>query len=138
MDVFIDDLGSTVAWTAMAVVLMALGFVVVDVLTPGNLRRQVSENLNAGLLVGGKLAAVGIIVFAAIWTAPDSLDEGLVQAALYSLFGLLVSAIVFLVVDLVLPVRLRQLVTEQEFDPATCVAVGVEVSMALVIAAAIS
>ncbi len=138
MEAFINDLGSTAAWTGTAVVLMALGFVVLDLLTPGALREQVSENLNAGLLVGGKLVAVGIIVFSAIWNAPDTLDDGLLEAVLYSVFGLIVAAIVFLLVDWVLPVRLRHLVNEREFDPATCVAVGVEVSLALVIGAAIS
>lgn len=138
MSEFIDNIGSTLAWLGTAIVLMGLGFGVVDVLTPGNLRKQVSENLNAGLLVGGKLVAVGIIVFSAIWTAPDELDVGLVEAILYSLLGLITSGIMFLVVDLVLPVRLRHLVNEEKFDPATCVAVGAEVGLALVIAAAIA
>ena len=135
---FINDLGVTLAWLATAVVLMAVGFGVVDLLTPGRLTRQVSANLNAGLLVGAKLLAVGIIVFAAIWTAPDSLDEGLLEAVLYSLLGLLISAAAFLAIDLVLPVRLRHLVNEDRFDPATCVAVGAEIGLALVVAAAIS
>ncbi len=138
MTEFIDNIGTTLAWLGTAIVLMGLGFGVVDVLTPGNLRKQVSENLNAGLLVGGKLVAVGIIVFSAIWTAPDELDVGLVEAIMYSLLGLLTSGIMFLVVDLVLPVRLRHLVNEEKFDPATCVAVGAEVGLALVIAAAIA
>lgn len=138
MSEFIDNIGVTLAWLGTAIVLMGLGFGVVDILTPGNLRKQVSENLNAGLLVGGKLVAVGIIVFSAIWTAPDELDVGLVEAILYSLLGLLTSGIMFLVVDLVLPVRLRHLVNEEKFDPATCVAVGAEVGLALVIAAAIA
>lgn len=135
---FINDLGSTLAWLATAMVLMGAGFGVVDVLTPGRLSRQVSENLNAGMLVGAKMTAVGIIVFSAIWTAPDALDEGLIEAVLYSLLGLVISAIGFLLVDLVLPVRLRHLVNEQRFDPATCVAVGAEIGLALVVAAAIS
>lgn len=138
MTAFIDDLGNTLVWLATAVALMGLGFVVVDVLTPGNLRAQVSHNLNAGLLVGGKMLAVGIIVFSAIWTAPDALDEGLLEAVLYSVLGLIISAIVFLLIDWVLPVRLRQLVEEEAFDPATCVAVGAEIGLALVVAAAIS
>lgn len=138
MTEFIDNIGITLAWLGTAIVLMGLGFGVVDILTPGNLRKQVSENLNAGLLVGGKLVAVGIIVFSAIWTAPDELDVGLVEAILYSLLGLITSGIMFLVVDLVLPVRLRHLVNEEKFDPATCVAVGAEVGLALVIAAAIA
>lgn len=138
MTEFIDNIGLTLAWLGTAIVLMGLGFGVVDILTPGNLREQVSENLNAGLLVGGKLVAVGIIVFSAIWTAPDELDVGLVEAILYSLLGLITSGIMFLVVDLVLPVRLRHLVNEEKFDPATCVAVGAEIGLALVIAAAIA
>lgn len=138
MSDFVNDLGDTFAWLGTAVALMALGFVVVDLLTPGNLRRQVSQNLNAGLLVGGKMISVGIIIFVAIWTAPDALDEGLLDAALYSVLGLVMSAVVFLLVDLILPVRLRQLVEEERFDPATCVAVGTEIGLALVVAAAIS
>lgn len=138
MDLFIDDLGNTAAWLGTAIALMVAGFIVVDLLTPGNLRAQVSENLNAGLLVGGKMISVGIIIFSAIWTAPDSLSDGLVEAILYSVLGLVISAVMFLFVDLVLPVRLRQLVEETEFDPATCVAVGTEIGLALVIAAAIS
>ena len=135
---FINDLGSTAAWLGTAVALMAIGFLVVDLLTPGKLTSQVSANLNAGLLVGSKLLAVGIVVFSAIWNAPDSLDEGLIEAVLYSMLGLLLSAVMFLVIDLVLPVRLRHLVNETRFDPATWVAVGAEIGLALVVAAAIS
>ncbi len=138
MEVFIDDLGSTVAWLAVAFALMGAGFIVVDLLTPGDLRKQVSDNLNAGLLVGGKMVAVGIIVFSAIWTAPDGLSDGLIEAVLYSSLGLVMSAIAFLLVDVVLPVDLRRIVEEKEFDPAVCVAVGAEVGLALVVAAAIS
>ncbi len=138
MSDFIDDLGSTFAWLGTAAALMIVGFIVVDLLTPGDLRKQVSQNLNAGLLVGGKMIAVGIIVFSAIWTAPDALDEGLLEAVLYSVLGLVMSAGAFLLVDLALPVHLRTLVEEEDFDPATCVAVGAEIGLALVVAAAIS
>ena len=138
MSAFIDDLGMTFAWLGTAIALMAVGFVILDLLTPGNLRAQVSANLNAGLLVGAKMIAVGIIVFSAVWTAPDDLDEGLVEAVLYSGLGLIVSALMFLAVDFALPVRLRQLVEQDRFDPATCVAVGAEIGLALVVAAAIS
>lgn len=138
MSEFFNDLGNTAAWLATAVALMAAGFVAVDLLTPGDLRKQVSDSINAGLLVGGKMVAVGIIVFSAIWTAPDTLSDGLGEAAAYSILGLIISALVFLLVDWVLPVRLRQLVEEERFDPAVIVAVGAEIGLALVIAAAIS
>ncbi len=138
MEDFINDLGSIGAWLGVSLAIMATGFVSVDLLTPGNLRTQVSESLNAALLVAGKLMAVGIIVMGAVLTSPDALDEGLVQAVLYGLTGIVVSSIAFLLLDLVLPVKLRELVQETEFDPASVVAVGSEIAVALVVAASLA
>ena len=134
MEDFINDLGPIAAWLGVSLAIMVAGFMVVDVLTPGHLRTQVSDNLNAALLVAGKLVAVGIIVF----TAPDALDEGLLDAVLYGLTGIVASTIVFLLLDLALPVKLRELVAEPEFDPAAVVAMGSEIAVALVIAASLS
>lgn len=138
MSDFVSDLGSSFAWLGVALGLMVAGFAVLDVLTPGNLRKQVSNSLNAAVLVAGKLIAVAVIVFAAIWTAGDDLDDGLVDALLYSALGLLVSAVALWLLDLALPAKLRNLVNEQEFNPAAIVAVGAELGVALVVAAAIS
>jgi uncharacterized membrane protein YjfL (UPF0719 family) len=135
---FINDLGPIAAWLGVSLAIMVAGFMVVDVLTPGHLRTQVSDNLNAALLVAGKLVAVGIIVGGAVFTAPDALDEGLLDAVLYGLTGIVASTIVFLLLDLALPVKLRELVAEPEFDPAAVVAMGSEIAVALVIAASLS
>ncbi|MCB0987751.1 MAG: DUF350 domain-containing protein [Microthrixaceae bacterium] len=138
MEDFINDLGPIAAWLGVSLALMVVGFIVIDVLTPGNLRAQVSENMNAALLVAGKLTAVGIIVGGAVLASPDALDEGLVQAALYGMTGILASSGVFLLLDAALPVKLRELVGEDRFDPAAVVAMGSEIAVALVIAAALS
>ena len=138
MEDFINDLGPIAAWLGGSLAIMVAGFMVVDVLTPGHLRTQVSDNLNAALLVAGKLVAVGIIVGGAVFTAPDALDEGLLDAVLYGLTGIVASTIVFLLLDLALPVKLRELVAEPEFDPAAVVAMGSEIAVALVIAASLS
>ena len=138
MEDFINDLGPIAAWLGVSLAIMVAGFMVVDVLTPGHLRTLVSDNLNAALLVAGKLVAVGIIVGGAVFTAPDALDEGLLDAVLYGLTGIVASTIVFLLLDLALPVKLRELVAEPEFDPAAVVAMGSEIAVALVIAASLS
>lgn len=138
MEDFINDLGPIAAWLGVSLALMVVGFIVIDVLTPGNLRAQVSENMNAALLVAGKLTAVGIIVGGAVLASPDALDEALVQAALYGMTGILASSGVFLLLDAALPVKLRELVGEDRFDPAAVVAMGSEIAVALVIAAALS
>ena len=138
MEDFINDLGPIAAWLGVSLAIMVAGFMVVDVLTPGHLRTQVSDNLNAALLVAGKLVAVGIIVGGAVFTAPDARDEGRLDAVLYGLTGIVASTIVFLLLDLALPVKLRELVAEPEFDPAAVVAMGSEIAVALVIAASLS
>lgn len=113
MEDFINDLGPIAAWLGVSLAIMIIGFVVVDVLTPGSLRDQVSDNLNTTLLVAGKLTAVGIIVCGAVLSAPDALDEGLVQATLYGVTGIVASSLVFLLLDATLPVKLRHLVNER-------------------------
>jgi uncharacterized membrane protein YjfL (UPF0719 family) len=138
MEAFIDDLGSIGAWLGVSFLMMIVGFVVVDVLTPGNLRTQVSSSINAALLVAGKLVAVGIIISSAVWGAEDSLSDGLTDALLYGATGIVVSAVAFLLLDLALPVKLRELVAETVFDPASVVAMGSEIAVALVIAASLS
>ena len=138
MEAFIDDLGSIGAWLGISLLMMVIGFVVVDLLTPGHLRTQVSSSLNAALLVAGKLVAVGIIISAAVWGAEDSLGDGITDALLYGATGILVSAAAFLLLDLALPVKLRELVEEKVFDPAAVVAMGSEIAVALVIAASLS
>ena len=138
MEDFINDLGPIAAWLGVSLAIMVAGFMVVDVLTPGHLRPQVSDNLHAALLVAGKLVAVGSSGGGAVFTAPDALDEGLLEAVLYGLTGIVASTIVFLLLDLALPVKLRELVAEPEFDPAAVVAMGSEIAVALVIAASLS
>lgn len=138
MEAFIDDLGSIGAWLGVSLVMMVIGFVVVDILTPGHLRTQVSSSINAALLVAGKLISVGIIISSAVWAAEDSLGDGLTDALLYSATGIVVSAVAFLLLDLALPVKLRELVAETEFDTTSVVAMGAEIAVALVIAASLS
>lgn len=138
MEDFVNDIGNTLAWAGMSMVLMAAGFVVVNLMTPGDLRRQVSESINAALLVASRLAAMGIIIGSAIWNAPDGLADGLGEAAGYSLIGMVVGVAAFLLLDLVLPASLRHMVGEKRFEPAAVVVIGADLAVAVVIAAAIS
>jgi uncharacterized membrane protein YjfL (UPF0719 family) len=138
METFVDNIGNTLAWLGMSIVFLTAGFVVVDLMTPGNLREQVSASINAALLVASRLTAVSIIIGSAVWNAPDDLGEGLGQAAGYSALGLVIGVVAFLLLDLALPARLREMVTQNTFNPVAVVTVGADLSVAVVIAAAIS
>ncbi|MCZ9337047.1 DUF350 domain-containing protein, partial [Streptomyces sp. TRM76130] len=70
MSDIIDGLGRATAYGALGLVLLVLGIVLVDVLTPGKLGRQIWEqrNRNAATVLSSALLGIGAIVFTSIWT----------------------------------------------------------------------
>src|SRR5690606_19916247 len=103
------DAGAALAYCGVGIALMALGFVLVDILTPGNLRRQIwiERNRNAALLVSANLLGVGIIVATAIWTSQGAIGAALASSAVYGVIGLAAMALAFLLLDLVTPGEFR-------------------------------
>lgn len=137
-DSVFDDIGGAVAWTLASFALFAVGFVVIDVLTPGHLRTQIRDNLNAAVLVSAKLLAVAVIVFVAVWTAPDDLGDGLVHAGGQGLVALAFSVVAFLGLDKLIPGGIRHLPGEAQFAPMVLVAGAAEIAVALTAAVALS
>ncbi|MBQ1046857.1 DUF350 domain-containing protein, partial [Micromonospora sp. C72] len=68
MENLLTDLLVTLAYGVVGVVLMAVGYVLVDVATPGKLHELiwVERNRNAAVLLSSNLIGVGTIVVAAI------------------------------------------------------------------------
>lgn len=137
-DSVFEDVGGAIGWTLASFALFAIGFVVIDVLTPGHLRTQVRDNLNAAVLVAAKMLAVAAIVFVAVWTAPDELGDGIVHAGGVGLFALAFSVIAFLGLDRLIPGGIRHLVDEPRFSPMVVVAGAAEIAVALTAAVALS
>jgi len=134
------DLLVTLAYGAVGVVLMAVGYVLVDVATPGRLRELiwVERNRNAALLLASNLAGVGIIVIAAIAASDNDFTTGIVDAAAYGALGLVIMAASFLLLDLATPGKLGELLVDPEPHPATWVSAVVHLATGGIIAAAIS
>ena len=91
---------------------LALGFLALDLLTPGNLRAQVyvDHNPNAAVLLGANHVALAIIVVTAIMTSADSLGQGLVDSAVYGLLGVALQALALRLLDAFVPGHLRNIV----------------------------
>ncbi len=68
MDVLLTNMGSAAAFAGLGFVLLLIGFVIIDLLTPGKLWDEiVNKHNNAGaILIGSVAIAMGIIVAAAI------------------------------------------------------------------------
>ena len=134
------DLLVTLAYGAVGIALMGIGYVLVDVATPGRLRELiwVDRNRNAALLLASNLAGVGIIVVAAIVSSDDDFSTGIVDAGAYGLLGLLIMAGAFFLLDMVTPGRLGEILVDPEPHPAAWVSGVIHLATGAIIAAAIS
>ncbi len=65
---FSIEFTESLIYTGLGLILMILAFIIIDLLTPGNLRKQLVEEKNVALatLVGAALIGVSIIIGAAI------------------------------------------------------------------------
>lgn len=117
---------ATLLYFVIGVGVLGLGFLALDLLTPGNLRTQVyvDRNPNAAILLGANHLALTIIVVTAITTSADSLGQGLVDSAVYGLLGVVLQAVALRLLDVFVPGHLRDLVNEPRMSGAAW-AVGI-------------
>ena len=130
----------TVAYAAVGVVLMGLGYGLVDLLTPGKLGELIwrERNPNAALVLLSGLAGVGLIVVTAILTSDDAILRGLLSTVVYGLLGIVLMGAAFLLLDALTPGKLGETVTEHALHPAAWVTAVVHLAVAGIIAASVT
>jgi uncharacterized membrane protein YjfL (UPF0719 family) len=135
-----EELAAGLLYGVVGIVLLAIGFFVIDLLTPGKLGRLLCEdrNRNAGVLVASGLLAIGIIVTSAIIASEGSLTRGLGQSLGFGLVGILLLAIAFLVIDVITPGKLGDTVVGDRHEPMVYVLSASLISVGGIVAAAIS
>ena len=140
----LDDLVAgalaTLAFAAVGTLVLGLGYVVLDAITPGNLRHLVyaDHNRNAAVLAGANVLALGGIVTTAIATSDDDLGAGVTEALVYGLIGIALLAAAFKVLDKLTPGNLGEICTDPQGTPAVYVTAAFQVALGAVLAAAIS
>jgi uncharacterized membrane protein YjfL (UPF0719 family) len=137
-DVF-GEVGIAATYGLVGLVLMAVGFALVDILTPGNLREQVwvQRHRNAAILLASNLLGVGIIVATAIAASQGNWGEGLLSTAAYGLLGLVLMGVSFIAIDLFTPGKLGEILMEEESHPAVYVSAASHISVSAIVAVAI-
>lgn len=128
------------AFGAVGLVLLVLGYLLVDTLTPGRLGELIwdQRNANAAIVLTSGLLAVGIIATTAILVSHDGLAAGLLSTFGYGVLGLVLMAIAFVVIDVLTPGRLADTLVDPCPHPAAWVTAGVHLVVGAVVAAAIS
>jgi uncharacterized protein DUF350 len=136
----LNDLAGGLLYGLVGIALLALGYLVIDVLTPGKLGRLLVDerNRNAGILVSSGLLSIGIIVTTAIITSGGDLSHGLGEAAGFGLIGIFLLAVASGVVDLITPGKLSEIVMREGPQPMVYVTSAALLSVGGIIAASIS
>lgn len=110
---------AAILYFIVGVAVLAAGFLMVDLLTPGNLRRLVfvERRPNAVAVASGMYAALAIVVVSAIVASSSQLGQGLVDAAVYGLVGVVLQGLALVVLEAVVPGRFRDLIAEERLHP---------------------
>ena len=134
------NIGYAVAYTGVGILLLVVGALALDLLTPGHLARHIYEerSVNAGIALAAGFLAQGSIAFTTIWTnATSGFGQALLYTVVFGLLGVLLQAIAFLILDLLTPGKLGAMLTQVPFHPASLVTAASQLAVAAIIVASI-
>lgn len=136
----IDGIGVSLAYFGVGALVLAAGFVVLDLLTPGSLRHHVfvDHRPNAATLQAASALALSVIVVTVMVNASDALLWGLVDVVVYGLLGVVFQAVTLVILELAVPGRFRDLVSSPTFSTASLAVAATLIAVAAVNAAAIA
>jgi uncharacterized membrane protein YjfL (UPF0719 family) len=132
--------GRSIVFGLVGIGLMAVGYLLVDLLTPGKLRDLifVERNPNAGLLLAANQLGIALIVFTAIFTSYDSFGQGLASTVIFGIIGIAIMGAAFVVLDMLTPGKLGEVICAPERHPAALVSAASHFGAALIICACIA
>jgi len=130
----------SIVYGVVGIGLMAAGFLLVDMLTPGKLRELIwiQRNANASLLLAANQLGIAVIVFTAIITSYADFGQGLASTVLFGLLGIVLMGVAFLVLDMLTPGKLGEIICDEQPHPAARVSAASHFGVALIVAACIA
>ncbi len=131
---------ATVLYFVVGMAVLILGFIMVDVLTPGKLRQMVfvDRRPNAVMLACAMYIALATVIISAIANSYSQLGQGLVGVAVYGLIGVVLQGIALLTLHLVIPGNFHEHVDEPKLHPAAFATAVMLLAVGGVTAAALS
>src|SRR3954453_12906150 len=134
------SIGYAVAYTAVGMALLALGYFALDLLTPGHLGRHIYENrsANAATVLAAGFLGQGAIIFATIWiNGTSGFGTALLDTVVFGILGIVLQAVAFVLLDLITPGKLGEHLVEPRFTPAAIGSAAAEIAVAAIIVASI-
>lgn len=137
----LNQIGFATLYALTGLVLLGLGYLVLDWLTPGHLGSHivVERSVNAAIVLACGFIGLGLVIFMAIWANGEVGWTGAeLWTVAFGLLGIALQALAFRLLDLLIPGDLAATVTEKEFHPASLVAGSALIAISLVVVASIS
>ncbi len=136
----LEGAGRSIVFGLIGIGLMAVGYVLIDLLTPGKLRDLIwtERNPNASLLLAANQLGIATIVFTAIFTTYDSFGQGLASTVLFGLIGIMIMGLAFLVLDWMTPGKLGEVICTADFHGGALVSAASHFGAALIVCACIA
>ncbi len=134
------SIGYAVAYTGVGILLLVVGAVALDLLTPGHLARHIYEerSVNAADALAAGFLGQGAIAFTTIWTnATSGFGTALGYTVVFGLLGVALQVAAFLVLDLLTPGKLGATLMQVPFHPASLVTAAATLSVSAIIVASI-
>jgi uncharacterized membrane protein YjfL (UPF0719 family) len=131
---------ATILYFLVGTAVLILGFVVVDVLTPGKLRQLVfiDRRPNAVMLACANYIALAAVIISAITNSYSKLGQGLVGVAVYGLIGVVLQGVAILSMHFVIPGDFHEHIDEPDLHPAAFATAVMLLAVGGVTAAALS
>ncbi|AHH93516.1 DUF350 domain-containing protein [Kutzneria albida] len=134
-----QGVGAIALYAVIGLVLMLIGFYVIDWTTPGKLSKLVRDGRpNAAAVTASGLLSVALIVLVAIYNSPAKLSEGIVSALVFGLIGIIVQVIAIRVFEFAMRIDIGALLAAEKFSPVSVVVAAAHLALGLVVAVAIS
>jgi uncharacterized membrane protein YjfL (UPF0719 family) len=134
------SIGYAVAYTGVGILLLVVGAVALDLLTPGHLARHIYEerSINAGIALAAGFIGQGAIAFTTIWTnATSGFGTALGYTVVFGLIGIALQVVAFVVLDLLTPGKLGATLMQVPFHPASLVTAAATLAVSAIIVASI-
>ncbi|MGC4933352.1 DUF350 domain-containing protein [Gordonia sp. DT30] len=139
MEILRDNLAHGASYSLVGIVLLIIGFLALDLVTPGRLRQLVwvEHNRNATILTVSMVIGLAVVmVGSVIETADLELWRGLVYTIVYVVVTIAVMMWSFVLIDWLTPGKLGSLLLEDgDGHPAAWVSAAVFVGIGAVIGA---
>lgn len=131
---------ATVLYFLVGAAVLVAGFLMVNLLTPGDLRRLVfiDRRPNAVVLAATMYVALAIVTIAAIYASSNQLAQGLIGVAVYGIVGVALQGVALVILEIAVPGRFREHIDGPALHPAVFATAVMLLAVAGVIAAALS